>query len=276
MWCALMLVVAAGCTQGPETDSFTFGPVDPTNTTVTTTTTGPIDPTTGGNVSMTQGSGGDTSTGDGMATGTASSGGDSTTGAAGPVCGDEVAEPGEECDGTDLAGLSCADVDAMYTGGTLACDPMTCTFDVSGCLTAENPIVVCQAVGGAITDNSTLSNTIVLAPDQTGATITDVNVEVELDHTYIGDLDIDVSMGGTSVLLFNSCTSENDLHVVFDDSGGALSCGSSNLGSTVQPTSPLSAYNGATVQTNWTLDIADTATADTGTLTQWCVTITWM
>ena len=48
----------------------------------------------------------------------------------GPVCGDNIAEGTEVCDGTDLAGENC--VSQGFTGGTLACTD-NCTFDTSGC-----------------------------------------------------------------------------------------------------------------------------------------------
>ena len=47
-------------------------------------------------------------------------------------CGNDMVEDGEECDGTDLDGKSCPDIDAGYVGGTLACGA-TCTFDASAC-----------------------------------------------------------------------------------------------------------------------------------------------
>ena len=49
----------------------------------------------------------------------------------GPECGDNVAEGGEFCDGTDLQGLSCADLG--FTGGTLACLSDCSYFDTSNC-----------------------------------------------------------------------------------------------------------------------------------------------
>ena len=51
----------------------------------------------------------------------------STTGAA---CGDGMADPGEACDGDDLAGETCET--QGFDGGTLACDDR-CELDVSGC-----------------------------------------------------------------------------------------------------------------------------------------------
>ncbi len=51
---------------------------------------------------------------------------------AGPVCGNGVAEPGEECDGSDLRDKSCADLG--LGSGTLGC-AADCHFDTSGCST---------------------------------------------------------------------------------------------------------------------------------------------
>jgi hypothetical protein len=58
-------------------------------------------------------------------------------------CGNGAIDLGEECDGAQLAGQQCTspDINARtrglffdaFAGGTLKCDPKTCTFDVSGC-----------------------------------------------------------------------------------------------------------------------------------------------
>jgi hypothetical protein len=53
-----------------------------------------------------------------------------TTGAAG--CGDGMISPGEQCDGADLQGFDCTSLG--LSGGTLSCDPVTCTFDTSMCM----------------------------------------------------------------------------------------------------------------------------------------------
>jgi hypothetical protein len=47
-------------------------------------------------------------------------------------CGNDIVEDGEECDGADLGGAVCADVDPAFVSGTLVCGA-TCTFDASGC-----------------------------------------------------------------------------------------------------------------------------------------------
>jgi len=51
---------------------------------------------------------------------------------AGGGCGDGMVSPGEQCDGGDLQGFDCQSLG--LSGGTLACDPVTCTFDTSMCM----------------------------------------------------------------------------------------------------------------------------------------------
>jgi len=58
----------------------------------------------------------------------------------GPYCGDNVRNGQEQCDitgsGPDLNGQSCQSL-AAGEGGTLKCNPTTCTFDTSGCQQAQ-------------------------------------------------------------------------------------------------------------------------------------------
>jgi len=49
------------------------------------------------------------------------------------VCGNGVAETGEQCDGSDLAGATC--VSRGYTSGSLSCNS-NCTFNTSSCSSA--------------------------------------------------------------------------------------------------------------------------------------------
>jgi hypothetical protein len=80
-----------------------------------------------------------TSTGDGDGDGDAGDGdgdgdagdGDGDTGVG--VCGDGAIQIGEQCDGAELNGFTCADLG--YSSGDLACDPVTCTYDASACVT---------------------------------------------------------------------------------------------------------------------------------------------
>lgn len=47
------------------------------------------------------------------------------------VCGNEIVEGGEDCEGSDLGGKTC--ISLGYSGGTLSCD-IACSFDTTNCL----------------------------------------------------------------------------------------------------------------------------------------------
>ena len=51
----------------------------------------------------------------------------------GPVCGDGVIDPGEDCDGTNLGGSTCSSLG--FSGGTLSCNA-SCIFNTAACTTA--------------------------------------------------------------------------------------------------------------------------------------------
>lgn len=53
------------------------------------------------------------------------------------ACGNGAPDPGEQCDGTSLAGGTCQDVG--FESGELACGS-DCTFDLSGCFTCGNGV----------------------------------------------------------------------------------------------------------------------------------------
>lgn len=65
---------------------------------------------------------------------TTSAGGGGATGTGGDpfACGDGVLDPGEQCDGSALAGKSCVTIGQGFVGGTLACKN-SCTYETSGC-----------------------------------------------------------------------------------------------------------------------------------------------
>ena len=51
------------------------------------------------------------------------------------VCGNDIREDGEQCDGPDLGGASCNMLG--FGGGGLSCTP-SCTFDTSSCSTSAD------------------------------------------------------------------------------------------------------------------------------------------
>jgi subtilisin-like proprotein convertase family protein len=109
--------------------------------------------------------------------------------------------------------------------------------------------------------------------------IADLDVGVNLAHTFIGDLEMTLTHDdtGTSVL-FNdqACGSENDMDVVWDDEGDPLVCAEPLVG-TFTPASadgdPLSAFDGEDAAGTWTLSIDDLLLGDSGTLNSWTLFI---
>ena len=109
--------------------------------------------------------------------------------------------------------------------------------------------------------------------------VSDVNVSVRLDHTFDGDLQLQlISPDGTIVMLSdgnggsgdNYGTGANDCsgtHTVFDDSAATvITGGTPPYAGSFQPESPLSAMVGDNVTGGWILRITDTAALDTGTV----------
>ncbi len=109
-----------------------------------------------------------------------------------------------------------------------------------------------------ILDRQTASSTLALAPDRE---ISEVNVRVDISHTYVSDLTVTVvSPSGTPVLLH-------------DRTGGS----SANLvgwyDADRTPAEPLSRLNGEHATGTWTLRVHDAVPYNTGTLNGWSLEV---
>ena len=103
-------------------------------------------------------------------------------------------------------------------------------------------------------------------------TINDVNVQLNISHTYVSDLKVKLtSPNGTIVELFNTQCGDNDnVNATFDDSGIALVCGGNPvISGTLIPFQLLSAFNGQLSQGTWTLTVQDLYNSDGGTINNW-------
>jgi hypothetical protein len=137
-----LLVLAVACGEDPpnefetaseEASGTATGTGSPTDVPLETGESGNMEAGDGDGDPTGDGDGDGDPTGDGDGDGDPSGDGDGDTGV--PVCGNGVVDLGEQCDGAELGGITCADLG--YSGGDLACDPVTCTYDASGC-TAGN------------------------------------------------------------------------------------------------------------------------------------------
>ncbi len=111
-----------------------------------------------------------------------------------------------------------------------------------------------------INDNSTITSVIEVTDS---FCVADVNVDVNLTHTYKGDLTVDViSPGGVTVRLHNRTGSSDDnIVATYDDEGGTVPDGPGLLADFVD----------TSVGGTWTLRVQDHAGGDTGTLNSWAL-----
>ncbi|MBK9073628.1 MAG: proprotein convertase P-domain-containing protein [Flavobacteriales bacterium] len=156
----------------------------------------------------------------------------------------------------------------------------SCDVNFTGIVANCNvPGVGCTSFNSTATsnilDNTTASNTIVV-PSQGGATLTDLNVYVNITHTYTADLRVSLeSPTGTVINLINAakCTNSDNIIVEFDQTGAngavGVTCPMSNL--FVIPDVSLAGFNGQVFQGSWILRVQDVATDDVGTLNSWCL-----
>ncbi len=145
------------------------------------------------------------------------------------------------------------------------------TGQISCLATASANIPITISASGTPTINSTLNIT-------NGGIISDVNITMNVTHTYINDLTATlISPSGTQVQLYaRPCTDTaiQNINASFDDAGIAVVCGTNpGISGTVQPKSALSVFNGLNSTGTWTLKIADAFNQDGGILNSWSLNI---
>ena len=162
----------------------------------------------------------------------------------------------------------------------LTCDTITvpCGTDIEPAFTppASGALLVDDEPGLPIGPNGgtvTIATLDVAAPAGTG--VTDVNVLIDLTHTWSDDLDVSIfNPQGQEVVLANDVCGANDNweNVRFDDEAPAPVATSCNptpppaLTGDVQPSGSLADYDGAGATGTWTLMITDDVGGDGGTL----------
>lgn len=182
--------------------------------------------------------------------------------------------PGTDCDDTTLS-LQQDDQDG---DGASTCDGDCDDFDgTRSPLLSETPfdgvdsdcdgddggaIIVATGTGGlGIYDYSTTTSTA--AASGCGAVL-DLEITLDITHTYRGDLTVDlIAPGGTAVRLHDrSGSSSDNLQGTYAVSGGTLT-----------PAASLSGLVGQGGDGTWTLSVTDNVGSDQGTLNSWSVTL---
>ena len=143
----------------------------------------------------------------------------------------------------------------------------------------------CRAPALVIPDNTTVSDSQTLAG---GGTISDLNVTLDVSHTWVGDLSFTLThvATGTAVTIVdrpgvpasgNGCSGD-DILATLDDAAASpveneCAGGTPTINGTFSPNNPLSAFNGQDPGGSWTLAVTDSAGGDTGILNQWCLDV---
>jgi hypothetical protein len=199
-------------------------------------------------------------------------------------CGDGVINGDEQCDGNNLAGETCQT--QGFDGGQLGCN-QNCGFNTGACIDVPNPYTICNEQNLGLPDNMS-TQSVINVPEN--GTITDVNVSSNIVHPWVGELDITINHGGATRTLMDrpgvpasmlGCQWD-DIHAVFDTGGPANPETTCSVWPPAllsppnfNPTQSLVTYNGMNMNGDWTLTTTDHAGSNAGTLTQWCLIITW-
>lgn len=150
-----------------------------------------------------------------------------------------------------------------------------------GPMSCKNPEQPLQDRNGSI--NGSVQSVMQL-PGGTGTSISDLNVRLDLGHTFVGDLIITLTHvdTGTTATLINGPGGGNCqgdlLDIVLDDhvtASADSSCTSARPAyprdQRYLPTTALSAFRGEDIGGKWVLAIQDAASGDSGTLHEWCL-----
>lgn len=147
-------------------------------------------------------------------------------------------------------------------------DQLSKTITNTSCITLENTVQ--QSIGP---NANTVTQSIINSTQN--FEISDVNVLINLNHTYTGDLTIKlIAPDGTEVMLAGGLggSGDNYTNTVFDDEASvSISDGSAPFTGIFRPQSPLNILNGAQSLGNWILHITDNANDDGGTLLNWSI-----
>jgi len=142
----------------------------------------------------------------------------------------------------------------------------------------------CKNGDQPLADGGTVQSVMRL-PTGTGKKISSVDVRFDAGHTFAGDLVVSLThadTGKTATLLSQPgdgrCTGAL-IDIDFDDDAGSsadANCSASRPAyprdRRYQPTSPLKVFAGDDIGGRWVLTIEYTATRDSGTLHEWCLT----
>ncbi len=181
-------------------------------------------------------------------------------------------QPGGVCD--EQSEPDCEVLGGVYQGDDTECNVQT-----------GNPIVLLSSPGLPIPDDDAVgvSDTINVGDS---LTIGDVDIDLVITHTWIGDLCAIVEHGGTTVTLVQrigdnaglvcdaiGCCGLNadNMDIILDDeaAGGPINDASAPVTGDYGPEQALSAFDGMDTAGAWTITVIDNVDGDSGSIDQW-------
>ena len=127
-----------------------------------------------------------------------------------------------------------------------------------------------------IADNNTFTESTLTVSGYAG-TISDLNVRLNIGHTWDDDLDVFlVSPSGTTVELFSDVGEDEDGFIdttLDDEASTAITAGAAPFTGAFRPVGSLAALDGEDPNGTWRLRVRDDTSGDTGTITNWSIVL---
>ena len=160
------------------------------------------------------------------------------------------------------------------TTSSVSAGPTT-TFDARALDPSQVDLAIPPGAPG-VTSGTTTSN-MVVSGIPAGQAVADVNVTIDIAHTFAPDLVITlISPAGTRVILTNQngFGGPNYTNTTFDDQAAIpIGAGIEPFTGTFRPDEALSGFIGQAPNGTWQLEIDDVLLADVGTLLDWSLEI---
>ena len=168
-------------------------------------------------------------------------------------------------------------VPANYCGNGIPTNSPVYTFS-TGILSCNNTFTATDFSNNFI-DTVPNSQATVPVTVTGGYTIGDINVYMDITHTWIGDITITLegpaSIGSPIITLLDlPCGDQKDIVCTMDDNGGTPTCsGIPAVSGSIAPVDPLSTLNGLLADGEWILRVLDHNNEDGGTINDFSVNI---
>lgn len=172
------------------------------------------------------------------------------------------------------------DLDGVIDSGETGLAGWTVFADLNnnGSIDSTTQTYASTDVPKTINDNATVNSVRVISG--VSGNVTDVDVTINITHTYVADLDIFlIGPNGTRVELTtdNGGSGDNFTNTIFDDSAStsitSVTSTQAPFSNRYRPEGSLATLNGISPNGTWTLEVTDDAGADVGSLVAWSLTI---